>query len=77
MGYKVMDKTVGKELKEVFRQTYINGYDAGKKAALTQAQIQIQEIALRSRANRNECDYENMVVMLRDVNNILQKLLED
>lgn len=72
-----MDSILDKHFKESYRQTYVNGYDAGKKAALTQAQIRIQETALRSRANRNECDYDNMVVMLRDVNNILQKLLED
>lgn len=72
-----MANTMDKFFKESYRQTYVNGYDAGKKAALTQAQIQIQETAFHSSANRNECDFENMVVMLRDVNNILRKLLED
>jgi hypothetical protein len=66
-----------KMLAEACRKFYLEGYDAGKRAALLQAQIQIREVALRSRANRHECQYENLVVMLRDVDKILTTLMED
>ena len=66
-----------KMLTTACRKIYLDGYDAGKRAALLQAQIQIREVALRSRANRDECRYENLVVMLRDVDEILTKIMED
>lgn len=66
-----------KMLTATCRKIYLDGYDTGKRAALLQAQIQIREVALRSRANREECDYKNLVVMLSDVDRILTKLIED
>ena len=66
-----------KTLNETYRQTYINGFASGKRSALLQAQLRIQETALSSRVNRDECDYKNMVVMLTGVDRILTTLMEE
>lgn len=55
---------------------YSDGYEAGKQAALLTVQAELPEIAFEFKANSNESRYENLVVMLSDIDNVINKLLE-
>ena len=56
---------------------YAEGYRAGKQYALLELQSKLGEAALSSRANDNESRYENLVLMLSEVDQIINKMLED
>lgn len=56
---------------------YANGYRAGKQYTLLEVQSKLSEAALDSKANANESRYENFVLMLSEVDQIINKMLED
>ena len=56
---------------------YSEGYKAGKQVALLQVQSDLHDIALNSQANYNEVRYENLVVMLSDVDKVIKEIFED
>ena len=56
---------------------YAEGYRAGKQCTLTELQSKLHEAALNSRANDDESRYENLVLMLSEVDQIINKMLED
>lgn len=56
---------------------YAEGYRAGKQYTLLELQARCHEVALNSRANDNESRYENLVLMLSEVDQIINKMLED
>ena len=55
---------------------YDKGYEAGRQAALLEVQSELHEVALHSRANDYESRYENLVIMLSDVDKVITKMLE-
>lgn len=56
---------------------YSEGYVAGRQEALLKVQAELANIAVESRANRNESRPENFVIMLSDVDKLIYKMLED
>lgn len=56
---------------------YAEGYRAGKQYTLLELQSRLSEAALNSRANDYESRYENLVLMLSEVDQIINKMLED
>ena len=56
---------------------YSDGHAAGWQEALLKVQSELHEIAVNSRANRNESRPENLVIMLSDVDKVIYKMLED
>lgn len=56
---------------------YAEGYRAGKQYTLLELQSKLNEAALNSRANDYESRYENLVLMLSEVDQIINKMLED
>lgn len=55
---------------------YAEGYRAGKQYTLLELQSRLSEAALNSRANDDESRYENFVLMLSEVDQIINKMLE-
>ena len=55
---------------------YAEGYRAGKQYTLLELQSRLHEAALNSRANDYESRYENLVLMLSEVDQIINKMLE-
>lgn len=62
---------------KAYRTAYSEGYEAGIQAALLQIQSKLHEVARNSRANDYEYRYENLVVMLSDIDKTINKMLED
>jgi cell fate (sporulation/competence/biofilm development) regulator YlbF (YheA/YmcA/DUF963 family) len=56
---------------------YTEGYRAGKQYTLLELQSRLSEVALNSKANDYEARYENLVIMLSEVDQIINKMLED
>lgn len=56
---------------------YAEGYRAGKQYTLLELQSKLNEAALNSRANDYESRYENLVLMLSEVDQIINKMLEE
>ena len=54
---------------------YTNGFRAGKKAAAQKLQEEVRELAKSSKANQNESEYRNLVIMLSDFEDIVKKFL--
>ena len=52
------------------------GYSHGKLDTLVTLRTKVHEIAAASPANRNESRYENYVIMLSDVENVIAEILE-
>lgn len=55
---------------------YAAGYRAGKQETLLKLQSELHEAALESRANDYESRYENLVLMLSEVDEVINKMLE-
>ena len=56
---------------------YSEGYAAGWQEALLKVQSELHEIAWNSPANDSECGYEDLVVMLSDMDKVIYKMLEE
>ena len=56
---------------------YEEGFAAGRQAALLKVQSELHELALNSPANDYESRYENLVLMLSDVDKVINEMLED
>ena len=56
---------------------YAEGYRAGKQYTLMELQSRLHEAALNSRANDDESRYENLVLVLSEIDQIINKMLED
>lgn len=56
---------------------YAEGYRAGKQYTLLELQSRLSDVALNSKANDYETRYENLVLMLSEVDQIINKMLED
>lgn len=56
---------------------YAEGYRAGKQYTLLKVQSELADVALNSRANKNESRLENLVIMWSEVDQIINKMLED
>ena len=56
---------------------YEEGFAAGWQAAILKVQSELHEIAMNSPANNYESRYENLVVMLSEVDTVINKMLED
>ena len=56
---------------------YAEGYRAGKQYTLMELQSRLHDAALDSRANDYGSRYENLVLMLSEVDQIINKMLED
>lgn len=56
---------------------YAEGYRAGKQYTLLKVQSELADVALNSRANKNESRPENLVIMWSEVDQIINKMLED
>lgn len=56
---------------------YAEGYRAGKQYTLLELQSKLNEAARNSRANDYESRYENLVLMLSEVDQIINKMLEE
>ena len=54
---------------------YSEGYAAGWQEALLKVQSELANVALESLANRNESRPENLVIMLSDVDEVINKML--
>lgn len=54
---------------------YAEGYRAGKQYTLLELQSKLSEAALSSRANDYESRYENLVLMLSEVDHIINEML--
>lgn len=54
---------------------YADGYRAGKQYTLLELQSRCHEVALNSRANDYESRYENLVLMLSEVDKIINEML--
>lgn len=54
---------------------YAEGYRAGKQYTLLELQSRCHEAALNSRANDDESRYENLVLMLSEVDQIIKEML--
>ena len=54
---------------------YAEGYRAGKQYTLLELQSRLSEAALNSRANNYESRYENLVLMLSEVDQIINEML--
>lgn len=54
---------------------YAEGYRAGKQYTLLELQSRCHEAALNSRANDYESRYENLVLMLSEVDRIINEML--
>jgi hypothetical protein len=59
------------------RTAYSEGHAAGWQEALLKVQSELAEVALSSRANKNESRPENLVIMLSDIDKVIYKMLED
>lgn len=56
---------------------YSEGYAAGWQEALLKVQSELADVAVNSRANRNESRLENLVIMWSDVDKVINKMLEE
>ena len=56
---------------------YAEGYRAGKQYTLLELQSRLSEAALNSRANDDESRYENLVLMLSEVDQIIIGMLNE
>lgn len=56
---------------------YAEGYRAGKHYTLLELQSRLSEAALNSRANDDESRYENLVLMLSQVDHIINEMLNE
>ena len=56
---------------------YSAGHTAGWQEALLKVQSELHEIAMNSPANDYESRYENLVVMLSEVDTVINKILEE
>ena len=56
---------------------YSDGHAAGWQEALLKVQSELHEIALNSPANDYESRYENLVIMLSDVDKVINKMLKE
>lgn len=54
---------------------YAEGYRAGRQYALLELQSKLSEAALNSKANDSESRYENLVLMLSEVDHIINEML--
>ena len=66
-----------KENRTINRTAYSEGYAAGWQEALLKVQSELHEIAWNSPANDHECGYEDLVVMLSDMDKVIYKMLEE
>ena len=56
---------------------YSEGWAAGKQETLLKLQAELSTLALESKANAYESRYENLVLMLSDIDKVIYKMLED
>ena len=63
------------EVSATSKEAYAAGYAAGKQAALLEVQSALSHVALDSLVNRNESKYENLVIMLSDIDKVINKML--
>ncbi len=63
------------EVSSAAKEAYAAGHAAGKSETLLRVQSELSEVALKSRANDNESRYENLVVMLSDIDKLINKML--
>ena len=66
-----------KEARTINRTAYSEGHVAGWQEALLKVQSELADVALNSRANKNESRPENLVIMWSEVDQIINKMLED
>lgn len=59
------------------KEAYAAGHAAGSREALLKVQSELGHVALESRANDGESRYENLVIMLSDVDKVIHRMLED
>ena len=65
-----------KENRAINRTAYSDGHAAGVQETLLKVQSELHEIAMNSPANDYESRYENLVVMLSEVDTVINKMLE-
>ena len=67
------------EIMTVIQQAvaYEEGFAAGWQEALLKVQSELTDVAKNSPANDYEYRYENLVIMLSDVDKVINKMLED
>ena len=65
------------EVSAAAKEAYSAGYAAGYQKALLKVQSELHEIAMNSPANDYESRYENLVVMLSEVDAVINKMLEE
>lgn len=65
-----------KEARTINRTAYSEGHAAGWQEALLKVQSELAEVAINSRANKNESRPENLVIMWSDVDKVICKMLE-
>lgn len=58
------------------KEAYAAGHAAGRQEALLKVQSELGHVALESRANAGESRYENLVIMLSDVDKVIHRMLE-
>ena len=58
------------------KEAYVAGHAAGRQEALLKVQSELSNVALESRANAGESRYENLVIMLSDVDKVIHRMLE-
>ncbi len=58
------------------KTAYDEGYEVGKQAALIRVHTALHDAVAKCRANDNESRYENLVVMLSDVDRVISQVLE-
>ena len=63
------------EVSAAAKEAYAAGHAAGMQEALLKVQSELANVALESSANRNESRPENLVIMLSDVDEVINKML--
>lgn len=59
------------------KEAYAAGHAAGRQEALLKVQSELSHVALESRANSGESRYENLIIMLSDIDKVIHRMLED
>ena len=58
------------------KEAYTAGHTVGRQEALLEVQSELSHVALESGVNAGESRYENLVVMLSDVDKVIHRMLE-